>query len=92
MLDGTVVFYDYKRGFGFVRPAGSKDRSENVYFARTVVPYGVHLNENDPVRYTVMTDFRGRQRVKQLDVITDTGMVFRGLKKVLGRPGDGPTQ
>lgn len=63
-LHGTVVFYqpeqDGKRGFGFIRPLGATDRSENVWFGPNQLA-GLKAKAGDQVEFEIdgRTDSKG---------------------------------
>lgn len=55
-MKGTVLWYDIRKGYGFIRGEDGKD----VFVHRTDVPFwAVFLNEGDTMEYVVEPSKRG---------------------------------
>jgi len=55
-VKGTVLWYDIRKGYGFIRGEDGKD----VFVHRTDVPFwAVFLNEGDTMEYVVEPSKRG---------------------------------
>ena len=60
-LTGTVKFYNFMRGFGFIRrDDGVADGANDVFVHVSALPEGVDLREGDKVSFEVVDDKRGR--------------------------------
>jgi CspA family cold shock protein len=64
-IKGTVKFFDYGRGFGFIVP----DEGQDVFVHVTAVQASKlsGLSPGDRVSFVVEADKRGRPRAGQLD-------------------------
>lgn len=63
-FQGTVVFFDPKRGWGFLKPdAGDKDLF--VHFSNIIAPEGVFktLEAGQRVEYGLGTNHKGQQAI-----------------------------
>ena len=63
-MEGTIKWYNARKGFGFIEQEGGKD----VFVHRSAVPMGTFLNEGDKVSYDVEQEDRGprAKNVKKL--------------------------
>jgi CspA family cold shock protein len=68
MMKGTIKGFDYWKGFGFVTPAdGGKEVFLHISaIRRAEIPL---LKEGDKVLFDITTDKRGRDAVKNIELI-----------------------
>ncbi len=58
-MKGTVKFFNYRKGFGFI----VGDDGNEYFVHQTGLNEGVSLNENDPVEFDVEEGDRGPKAV-----------------------------
>lgn len=56
-MQGTVKWYNARKGYGFIQGEDEKD----VFVHRSAVPAGTFLNEGDKVEYEVEETDKGQQ-------------------------------
>jgi len=56
-MEGTVKWYNPRKGYGFISGEDGKD----VFVHRSSVPEGTYLNEGDKVEYQLEDSDRGPQ-------------------------------
>jgi len=63
-MNGTVKWYNERKGFGFIEIEDGKD----VFVHKTSIPEGTYLNDSDKVEITIEDSERGPQatNVKKL--------------------------
>jgi CspA family cold shock protein len=63
-MEGTVKWYNPRKGYGFISGEDGKD----VFVHRSSIPEGIYLNEGDKVDYQLEDSERGPQatNVKKL--------------------------
>lgn len=63
-MEGTVKWYNPRKGYGFISGEDGKD----VFVHRSCIPEGTYLNEGDKVDYQLEDSERGPQatNVKKL--------------------------
>jgi len=54
-MKGTVKWYNFRKGYGFIQGEDGKD----VFVHRTDLPLGIVIDENDLVEYEVEESDRG---------------------------------
>lgn len=58
-MDGTVKWYNARKGYGFVESEDSKD----VFVHRSFVPMGTFLKEGDKVEFEIEDSDKGPKAV-----------------------------
>jgi len=69
-MKGTVKWYDYMKGYGFIHGEDDKD----VFVHRSAVPFGAELYAEDQVEYDIETTEKGPKaiNIKKLKKHIDT--------------------
>jgi CspA family cold shock protein len=58
-MKGTVKWYNFGRGYGFIQGEDGKD----VFVHRTSLPMGTDIYENDQVEYEIEESERGPKAI-----------------------------
>jgi CspA family cold shock protein len=58
-MKGTVKWYDYMKGYGFIHGEDGKD----VFVHRSSVPFGAYLYAEDQVEYDIDTTDKGPKAI-----------------------------